>query len=78
MSKIEFESLDTVTWSSASTSMSPNIWSVMCLKLEMKDNEKNKKWLSHIWQTNIWNVAGEVRKYAMINLYVGILSFILL
>ncbi|CAM2718117.1 unnamed protein product [Rotaria socialis] len=28
---------------------------------ELKDDEKNKKWLARIWQTNMWRVADEVR-----------------
>jgi len=39
----------------------------MCSNLKMKDNEKNKKWLAHVWRSNMWFVADEVRKYVRIN-----------
>jgi len=39
----------------------------MCLNLKLKDNDKNKKWLAHAWQSNMWFVADEVRKYVIMH-----------
>ncbi|CAF1324255.1 unnamed protein product [Adineta steineri] len=62
LTKSQIDALETTTWSTKSSYSTPTVWSIMCAKLTLKDNEKNKKWLAHIWQTNMWNVAAEVRK----------------
>lgn len=66
LTKSEIAALDVTTWSSISSSTSPNVWSVLCVKLGLASNDNNKKWLSHVWQTNMWSVADAVRKYVTI------------
>jgi len=42
----------------------------------MKANGNNKKWLAHVWQSNMWSIADEVRKYVRIHELKSILSVI--
>jgi hypothetical protein len=62
LTRSEMDALETTTWSKKSACDTPTVWSIMCGNLQLKDDEKNKKWLAHIWQKNIWNVAAEVRE----------------
>ncbi|CAF4529444.1 unnamed protein product [Rotaria socialis] len=62
LTRSQIGALDTTTWSKKSRTSAPNVWSIMCSHLKLKDDEKNKKWLTHIWQTNMWHVTDEVRK----------------
>lgn len=65
LTKTEYDALDNTTWSNKSSADIPNVWSTMCSHLKLKNDDRNKKWLSHIWQTNAWTVADEVRKYVI-------------
>jgi hypothetical protein len=63
LTKSQLHSLDNTTWSTRSSNTAPTVWGIMCASLKLKDNEKNRKWLARVWQTNMWLVADEVRKY---------------
>ena len=65
LTKAQIETLDTTTWSKKLPGNASTVWSIVCKKLKLKDNDKNKNWLAHIWQTNMWLVAEEVRKYVI-------------
>lgn len=63
LTTVQIDALDTTTWSKKLPGNAPSPWSIVCKNLKLKDNEKNKKWLAHIWQTNMWLVAEKVRRY---------------
>jgi hypothetical protein len=65
LTRSEFDALDTTAWSKKLPDNTKNVWSITCTNLKLKDNEKNKKWLAHVWQNNIWLVTDEVRKYVI-------------
>lgn len=65
LTKSQIDALDTTTWCKKLPDNNRTVWSIMCMNLKLKDNDKNKKWLAHVWQANMWLVADEVRKYVM-------------
>lgn len=65
LTRTEIAALDTTAWSRKLPDNTRNVWSITCANLKLKDNDKNKKWLAHVWQSNIWLVADEVRKYVI-------------
>jgi len=76
LTKSQIDALDNTTWSSKSSCNTPTVWDIMCSNLKMKANGNNKKWLAHVWQSNMWSIADEVRKYVRIHELKSILSVI--
>jgi hypothetical protein len=65
LTRLQIDALDKTPWSRKSLDNDPNVWSIMCSNLKMKDDEKNKKWLAHVWKNNMWSIAYEVRRCLM-------------